>query len=293
MLTGSIVAIITPMFEDGSLDYPSLKKLIEFHIDAGTDGIVAVGTTGESATVSIEEQIEIIGKAIEYANGRVPVIAGTGGNSTQEAIELSRRAKRAGADYGLSVVPYYNRPSQEGMYQHFKAIAESADLPTILYNVPGRTSSDLHDDTTLRLAELDNIVGIKDATGNLQRAAYLTKYAPEDFALYTGDDGSALAFLLQGGHGVISVTANVAPKAMHELCLAAREGNIARARAINDRLQSLHRDLFIEPNPVPVKWAAHAMELIPHGTLRLPLVTLQKTYEAIVMKALQEAGINV
>jgi 4-hydroxy-tetrahydrodipicolinate synthase len=293
MLTGSLVALITPMFEDGSIDYASYKKLIEFHLDAGSDAIVTVGTTGESATVSVEEHIEIISRTVEYVNGRIPVIAGTGGNCTEEAITLSKKAKEVGASYGLSVVPYYNRPSQEGLYQHFKAIAQSTDLPIILYNVPTRTAIDLHDETVLRLTDLPNIVGLKDATGNLQRAAHLTKYAPEGFALYSGDDGSALAFLLQGGHGVISVTANLAPKAMHDLCVAALAGNIALARSINDKLQSLHRDLFIESSPTPVKWAAQAMGLIRHSHVRLPLSPLTAESEPRVRKALLEAEINI
>ena len=293
MLTGSVVAIITPMFQDGSIDFASYKKLIDFHLAAGSDGIVAVGTTGESATISVEEHIKIIAKTVEYVNGQIPVIAGTGGNCTEEAIALSKKAKGVGADYGLSVVPYYNRPSQEGLYQHFKHIAQSSDLPIILYNVPTRTSIDLHDETILRLTELPNIVGLKDATGNLQRAAHLTKYAPKEFALYSGDDGSALAFLLQGGHGVISVTANLAPKAMHDLCIAALAGNIALARSINDKLQSLHRDLFVESSPAPVKWAAQAMGLIQHHGVRLPLSPLTAQSEPIVRKALRDAEINI
>jgi 4-hydroxy-tetrahydrodipicolinate synthase len=293
MLTGSLVALITPMDKEGNIDEVSYQKLIAFHLKAGSDGIVAVGTTGESATVSVEEQIAIIANTVEYVDGRIPVIAGTGGNCTKEAITLSQKAKALGANYGLSVVPYYNRPSQQGLYQHFKMIAESTDLPLILYNVPTRTAIDLHDDTVLRLAEIPTIVGLKDATGSLQRAAYLTKYAPQNFALYSGDDASALAFLLQGGHGVISVTANLAPKAMHDLCRAALAGNIALARSINDKLQALHRDLFIESSPAPVKWAAHAMGLIQDNYVRLPLTPLTAHSEPIVRKALLEAEINI
>lgn len=290
-LKGSIVALITPMLSDNSIDFISYKNLIDFHLEQ-SDAIVVGGTTGESATLSFDEHIHLIEKTVEYVSGRLPVIAGTGSNCTQKAIELTKRAKAAGANYGLSVAPYYNRPSQEGMYQHFKAIAESCDLPIILYNVPTRTSSDLSDETTLRLAELANVSGLKDATGDLQRAAYLTKYAPQDFGLYTGDDGSALAFLLQGGHGVISVTANIAAQAMQNLCLAAREGNITLAKEINDTLQSLHRDLFIESNPVPTKWAAKIMGLIQDHHVRLPLMPLTTKSEPAIRQALQLAGIN-
>jgi 4-hydroxy-tetrahydrodipicolinate synthase len=293
MITGSIVAIITPMLTDGSVDYASLKKLVEYHIEQGTDGIVAVGTTGECATLSVEEHINTVSAIIDYAGDRVPVIAGTGANATHEAIALSKRAKAAGAKYALSVAPYYNRPNQEGLYQHFRKVVESVDLPTILYNVPSRTCSDIHDETVLRLAELENIIGIKDATGNMLRAANITHHAPEGFALYSGDDNSALAYILQGGHGVISVTANVAPKAMHDLCVAALAGNIAEARQINDRLQALHRDLFVEPSPAPTKWAAHAMGLIPHNILRLPLISMSEESEPVMRKALQAAGISL
>ncbi|MEO6023525.1 MAG: 4-hydroxy-tetrahydrodipicolinate synthase, partial [Burkholderiales bacterium] len=242
MIKGSLVAIATPMFPDGRIDYDRLRALVDFHIISGTNGIVAVGTTGESPTVNVDEHVEIIRVVLEHTAGRVPVIAGTGANSTQEAIELSRHAKEIGAHYSLSVVPYYNRPTQEGLYRHFKAIAEAVDLPQILYNVPGRTVADMSNDTALRLAAVPGIIGIKDATGNLERAADLVRRAPADFALYTGDDGTALAFLLLGGHGVISVTANVAPALMSKMCQSALQGNIAAARAANDRLQALHRD---------------------------------------------------
>ena len=255
MITGSIVAIVTPMHEDGSLDYPRLRSLIDWHIEQGTDGIVIVGTTGESPTVNVEEHCELIRASVEHAAGRVPVIAGTGANSTEEAVELSRFAKKAGAVAGLSVVPYYNRPTQEGLYRHFRRIAEAVDLPLYLYNVPGRTIADLSNDTAVRLAEVPNIVGIKDATGNIERACDLIARAPADFGLYSGDDMTAMLFILLGGHGTISVTANVAPALMHQMCAAALEGNAVTAREINARLFGLHRDLFCEANPIPVKWA--------------------------------------
>ncbi|GAB7129221.1 4-hydroxy-tetrahydrodipicolinate synthase [Silvimonas sp. JCM 19000] len=290
MLTGSLVAIVTPMKDDGALDFERLKKLIDWHIEQGTDGIVAVGTTGESPTVDVEEHIELIRFCVEHAAGRVPVIAGTGANSTREAVHLSRRAKEVGAAYGLSVVPYYNRPTQEGLYLHFKTIAESSGLPTILYNVPGRTVADLANDTVLRLAELPGIVGLKDATGNLERAADLIKRVPADFGLYSGDDASSLAFLLLGGHGVISVTANVAPHAMSQLCREAAAGHIPAARQINDKLQDLHKNLFVEANPIPVKWALHAMGHIGTG-IRLPLTALSEGAQPVVRRALQAAGL--
>ncbi|MEW9899695.1 4-hydroxy-tetrahydrodipicolinate synthase [Chitinivorax sp. PXF-14] len=292
MLKGSLVAIVTPMFEDGSLDFEGLRSLVDFHVKQGSDGIVAVGTTGESPTVSVEEHLDIIRVAVEQAAGRIPVIAGTGANSTREAIELTREAKRVGAAMSLSVVPYYNRPTQEGMYLHFKAIAEAVDIPVILYNVPGRTVADMSNDTALRLAQIPNIVGIKDATGDLGRAADLVKRAPADFALYTGDDATALPFMLLGGHGVITVTGNVAPKAMHELCEKAFAGDIAAARAINDKLQGLHKHLFIEANPIPVKWAAQQMGLTKPG-IRLPLTPLSESCHSIVKQAMREAGIEL
>jgi 4-hydroxy-tetrahydrodipicolinate synthase len=291
MIQGSIVAIVTPMFPDGSIDYDRLKALVEFHISSGTNAIVAVGTTGESPTVSMEENVAIIGAVIKYSAGRIPVIAGTGANSTTEAIELSRHAKQIGAQYSLSVVPYYNRPTQEGMYQHFKAIVEAVELPQILYNVPGRTVADLSNDTTLRLSQVPGIIGIKDATGNLERAADLIRRAPKDFALYSGDDGSALAFMLTGGHGVISVTANVAPALMSTMCRAALQGDFAAARAANDRLQALHRDLFVEGNPIPVKWVLEQMGRIGAG-LRLPLTPLSSSYHSRLREAMRAAGID-
>ncbi|MBC7857926.1 MAG: 4-hydroxy-tetrahydrodipicolinate synthase [Burkholderiaceae bacterium] len=290
MIKGSIVAIVTPMHADGSLDLPTLRKLIDWHIAEGTDGIVIVGTTGESATVSVEEHCELIKLAVEHAKGRLPIIAGTGGNSTSEAIKLTAFAKEAGADAALVVVPYYNRPTQEGMYQHFKAIAEAVDLPIILYNVPGRTVADMSNETILRLAAIPNIVGVKDATGNLGRGIDLLRLAPKSFAVYSGDDPTAMAFMFCGAQGNISVTANVAPRAMHELCVAAMSGDIAGAVAINDKVFPLHQKLFVEPNPVPVKWALAEMGLMPAG-IRLPLVALADDCHDTVRGALREAGV--
>ena len=292
MITGSIVAIVTPMNEDGSLDFPRLRSLIDFHVAEGTDGIVMVGTTGESPTVDVDEHCELIRVAVEHAAGRIPVIAGTGANSTREAVELARFAQKAGAVAHLSVVPYYNKPTQEGLYGHFRTIAEAVELPLILYNVPGRTVADLANDTTLRLAELPNIIGIKDATGSIDRACDLIERAPKDFALYSGDDMTAAAFILFGGHGTISVTANVAPRAMHEMCAAALAGDAVRTREINARLLALHRDLFCEANPIPVKWAVAQMGLIESG-IRLPLTTLSPARHERVQLALRRAGVNV
>ncbi|MCB6181989.1 4-hydroxy-tetrahydrodipicolinate synthase [Leeia sp. TBRC 13508] len=289
MLTGSLVAIVTPMHEDGSLDFEAFRQLIEFHIEQKSDGLVVVGTTGESPTVTVEEHIELIRFAVEHAKGRLPIIAGTGANSTHEAIALTKAAKSAGASACLSVVPYYNKPTQEGLYQHFKAIVEAVDIPVILYNVPGRTVADLHNDTVVRLAQLPNIIGIKDATADLARATDLIARVPETFAMYTGDDATALPFMLLGGHGVISVTANVAPKAMHDLCVAARSGNIAEARRINDGLFGLHTKLFVEANPIPVKWAAAELGLMKHG-IRLPLTPLTEAGQAAVQSAIAKAG---
>jgi 4-hydroxy-tetrahydrodipicolinate synthase len=290
MIKGSIVAIVTPMHEDGSLDNPGLRKLIDWHIAEGTDGIVIVGTTGESATVSVQEHCELIKLAVEHTKGRIPIIAGTGGNSTEEAIKLTQFAKDAGADAALVVVPYYNRPTQEGMYRHFKAIAEAVDLPIILYNVPGRTVADMANDTVLRLAAIPNIVGLKDATGNIGRGAELLRLAPKSFAVYSGDDPTAMALMFMGGAGNISVTANVAPRAMHELCVAAMAGDIAGAVAINNQVIPLHAKLFVEPNPVPVKWAMAEMGLMPAG-LRLPLAPLAAEFHDTVRAALREAGV--
>lgn len=292
MITGSIVAIVTPMNEQGGLDFPRLRQLIDFHVAEGTDGIVIVGTTGESPTVDVEEHCELIRVAVEHSAGRVPVIAGTGANATSEAIELAQFAQKAGAAAHLSVVPYYNRPTQEGLYQHFRAIAEAVDLPMILYNVPGRTVADLSNDTALRLAEIPNIIGIKDATGSLDRACDLVERAPEGFALYTGDDMTACAFILLGGHGTISVTANVAPRAMHEMCAAALRGDAVTAREINARLVWLHRNLFCEANPIPVKWAVAQMGLIESG-IRLPLTPLSDSMHERVRESMRRAGIQI
>ncbi|MBU6505019.1 MAG: 4-hydroxy-tetrahydrodipicolinate synthase [Betaproteobacteria bacterium] len=290
MLQGSLVAIVTPMQEDGSLDFPRLKALVDWHVASGTAAIAIVGTTGESPTVDVEEHQALIKAAVEYAGGRVPVIAGTGANSTREAIDLAQFARQVGADYSLSVVPYYNKPTQEGLYRHFRAIAEAVDLPLILYNVPGRTVADLSNDTALRLAQIPNIVGIKDATADLYRASDLFRRAPEGFACYTGDDGTAAAFMLMGGHGVVSVTANVAPAAMAALCRAALAGDAAAARRINDPLLGLHRDLFIEANPIPVKWALAEMGRIGPG-LRLPLTPLSPQHHDTVRRALGDADL--
>jgi 4-hydroxy-tetrahydrodipicolinate synthase len=290
MLTGSLVAIVTPMFEDGRLDLDALKKLIDFHIDAGTDGIVIVGTTGESPTVDVDEHCTLIKTTVEHVAKRVPVIAGTGANSTSEAIELTAKAKAVGADACLLVAPYYNKPSQEGLYQHFKAVAEAVDIPQILYNVPGRTGCDLSNDTVLRLAAVPNIVGIKDATGGIERGTDLLLRVPADFAVYSGDDGSALALMLLGGKGVISVTANVAPRLMHEMCVSALNGDVASARAANTKLFALHQKLFVEANPIPVKWVLQQMGLIATG-IRLPLVNLSTQYHEVLRHAMKQAEI--
>jgi len=291
LIQGSIPAIVTPMFPDGSLDLDCLRKLIDWHIAEGTDAIVVVGTTGESSTVSVKEHCELIRVAVEHVNGRIPVIAGTGGNSTDEAIELALYARQIGADASLTVVPYYNRPTQEGMYQHFKKIAEAVDIPHILYNVPGRTVADISNETVLRLAQIPGIIGIKDATGNIARGIDLIRLVPEGFAVYSGDDATAMALMLCGGQGNISVVANVAPRNMHLMCKAAMEGDIVTARALNNLLFPLHQNLFVEPNPVPVKWAMHKMGLIPSG-IRLPLVPLGAVFHEIVRKAMKEAGLE-
>jgi 4-hydroxy-tetrahydrodipicolinate synthase len=292
MITGSLVAIVTPMHDDGSLDFPRLRSLIDWHIAEGTDGIVIVGTTGESPTVTVDEHCELIRVAGEHSAGRVPVIAGTGANSTAEAVELARFAAQAGANAHLSVVPYYNRPTQEGLYRHFRTIAEAVELPLILYNVPGRTVADLANDTVLRLAEVPNIVGLKDATGNLDRACDLIERVPAEFGLYSGDDMTSAAFLMLGGHGVISVTANVAPRAMHALCAAAVAGDMRTLRETNAGLTGLHRDLFCEANPIPVKWAVARMSLIGDG-IRLPLTPLSAAHHERVRAAMRKAGIQV
>jgi 4-hydroxy-tetrahydrodipicolinate synthase len=289
MLSGSLVAIVTPMLAEGALDLPRLKSLIDWHIAEGTDGIVIVGTTGESPTVDVAEHCKLIESAVQFAAKRVPVIAGTGGNSTREAIELTRFAKRAGADYSLSVVPYYNKPTQEGLYRHFKAIAESAEIPVILYNVPGRTVADLHNDTVIRLSQVPNIVGIKEATSNVERVQDLMKRVRKGFLVFSGDDATALSYMLLGAHGVISVTANVAPRLMHELCAAARAGKTAAAIDINNRLLGLHKNLFLESNPIPVKWALNRMGRIAEG-IRLPLTPFTAPHHDTLAASLREAG---
>ncbi len=290
MLTGSLVALVTPMHEDGSLDMESLRGLVDWHVQQQTDALVMVGTTGESPTVNPEEHCLLIRTAVQQAAGRIPVVAGTGANSTTEAIELTRCALEAGAVAGLSVAPYYNKPTQEGLYRHFRAIAEAVDLPMILYNVPGRTVSDISNDTTLRLAQVPGIVGIKDATGNIERGSDLIRRAPADFAVYSGDDASALALMLLGGKGVISVTSNVAPALMHQMCMAALAGELGRARQINARLLPLHQRLFIEANPIPVKWALSEMGRVGPG-IRLPLTPLSEQHHDTVRAALAEAGV--
>ena len=290
-LTGSIVALVTPMLEDGSVDYPTLRKLIDWHIAEGTDCIGVVGTTGESPTVNVEEHCEIIRVAVEQAAGRVPVMAGCGANSTAEAIELARYAKGVGASSQLQVVPYYNKPTQEGQYLHFKAIAEAVgDLPMVLYNVPGRSVADMLHDTVLRLAQVPGIVGIKEATGNIERAQWLIRDVPKGFAVYSGDDPTAVALMLCGGQGNISVTANVAPRLMHELCVAAIAGDVKKAMEIQFKLMPVHKQLFVEANPIPVKWAAARMGLCG-GTLRLPMTPLSKANEPVVEQALKSAGL--
>ena len=290
-ITGSIVAIVTPMHDDGSVDYATLRKLVDWHIQQGTDCIGVVGTTGESPTVDVEEHQEIIRVAVEQAKGRVPIMAGCGANSTVEAIALAKYAQKVGADCQLQVVPYYNKPTQEGQYQHFKAIAEeTGDLPMVLYNVPGRTVADMLHDTVLRLAEVPGIVGIKEATGNIERAQWLIREAPTGFAIYSGDDPTAVALMLCGGQGNISVTANVAPRQMHELCVAAIAGDAKRAMEIQRQLMPLHKHLFVEANPIPVKWAMARMGLMG-GALRLPMPPLAKANEAVVDGALRAAGL--
>jgi 4-hydroxy-tetrahydrodipicolinate synthase len=290
-ITGSIPALVTPMLEDGSVDYASLRKLIDWHIAEGTDCIGVVGTTGESPTVNVEEHREIIRVSVEQAKGRVPIMAGCGANSTAEAIELAKFAKSVGADCQLQVVPYYNKPTQEGMYQHFKAIAEAVpDLPIILYNVPGRSVADMQHDTVLRLAQVPGIVGIKEATGNIERAQWLIRDLPKEFAVYSGDDPTAVALMLCGGKGNVSVTANVAPRLMHELCVAAMAGNIQKAMEIQFKLMPMHKNLFLEANPIPVKWAMARMGLCA-GTLRLPMTELSSSQQPAVEAAMRASGL--
>ena len=290
-LTGSIVALVTPIQPDGQVDYASLRKLIDWHIAEGTDCIGVVGTTGESPTVDVEEHQEIIRVAVEQAAGRVPIMAGCGANSTAEAIELAKFAKKVGADSQLQVVPYYNKPTQEGQYQHFKAIAEAVgDLPMVLYNVPGRSVANMDNATVLRLAQIPGIIGIKEATGDIAKAQWLIRDVPEGFAIYSGDDPTAVALMLCGGQGNISVTANVAPRLMHELCVAAIAGDRNTAMQIQNRLLPLHRDLFVEANPIPVKWAMERMGLCG-GTMRLPMTPLSSANHAVVEAALKASGL--
>ena len=290
MIKGSLVAIVTPMHEDGSLDLYALKKLVDFHIEQGTDGIVVVGTTGESPTVDVEEHCLLIKTTVDHVAKRVPVIAGTGANSTSEAIDLTKHAKALGADACLLVTPYYNKPTQEGLYQHFAAVANAVDIPQILYNVPGRTGCDIQNDTVLRLAQISNIVGVKDATGGMERGTDLILRAPKDFAIYSGDDATSMSLLLLGGHGVISVTANVAPKLMHELCEKAMVGDVVAAREINAKLFALHQKLFVEANPIPVKWVLQQMGWIQSG-IRLPLVNMSEQYHHVLRNAMKNAGL--
>jgi 4-hydroxy-tetrahydrodipicolinate synthase len=289
-ITGSIVALVTPMHDDGAVDYDGLRRLIDWHIAEGTDCIGVVGTTGESPTVTVEEHCEIIRVAVDQCAGRVPVMAGAGANSTHEAIELSRFAQKVGADCTLQVVPYYNKPTQEGIYRHFKAIAEAVDIPMVLYNVPGRTVADMTVETMLRLAQVPGVIGVKEATGNIERAAWLIRQAPKQFHIYSGDDPTAIALMLLGGHGNVSVTANVAPRAMHEMCVAAIAGDAARARDIHLSLLPLHKHLFAEANPIPVKWALQRMGRCG-GAIRLPLVPLSDQAQPVVEQALKDCGL--
>jgi 4-hydroxy-tetrahydrodipicolinate synthase len=289
-ITGSIVALVTPMLEDGSVDYPTLRKLVDWHVAEGTDCIGVVGTTGESPTVNVQEHCEIIRVSVEQSAGRVPIMAGCGANSTAEAIELAKFAKEVGADCQLQVVPYYNKPTQEGQYLHFKAIAEAVDLPMVLYNVPGRSVADMLHDTVLRLTQVPGIVGIKEATGNIERAQWLIREVPKGFAIYSGDDPTAVALMLCGGQGNISVSANVAPKLMHELCVAAIAGDVKRAMEIQFKLLPLHKNLFVEANPIPIKWAMERLKLCG-GTMRLPMTPLTPANEAVVEQALRATNL--
>ncbi len=290
-IQGSIPALITPMLEDGKVDYPTLRKLIDWHVAEGTDCIGVVGTTGESPTVTVDEHCEIIRVSVEQAAGRVPIMAGCGANSTAEAIELAKFAKKVGANCQLQVVPYYNKPTQEGQYRHFRAIAEATpDLPVILYNVPGRSVADMQHDTVLRLAQVPGIVGIKEATGNIERAQWLIRDLPKEFAVYSGDDPTAVALMLCGGAGNISVTANVAPRLMHDLCMAAIRGDIAEAMRIQFQLMPVHKNLFVEANPIPVKWAMNRMGLCG-PTLRLPMTELSESQHPVVEAALKASGL--
>jgi 4-hydroxy-tetrahydrodipicolinate synthase len=289
MLTGSIVALVTPMDITGEIDFHALKELVEFHIKSGTSAIVAVGTTGESSTLNVDDHVKVAIKVLEYAAGRVPVIAGNGANSTSEAITFSKLFANTGIAAGLNVTPYYNKPTQEGLFLHFKTIAEASDLPQILYNVPGRTAVDLLPETVGRLSKIPNIIGIKEATGDLNRLAEIKALVADDFVLYSGDDGTCCDFLLQGGHGVISVTTNVAPTDMAEMCKLALAGDIEGAKAIDQKLSPVHKKLFVEANPIPVKWACAELGLIPNAICRLPLTTLSEQYWEVVRNALKEA----
>lgn len=291
LLQGSIVALVTPMNNHGEVDFENLKQLVEYHVQAGTDAIVSVGTTGESATLSIEENVKVILKTVEFAAGRIPVIAGTGANATSEAVTMTKLLNNSGIVGCLSVVPYYNKPTQEGMYQHFKAIAECTDIPQILYNVPGRTGSDLLPETVGRLSAIPNIIGIKEATGDISRVQKIKQLAGKDFFVFSGDDASCLEAMKLGAEGVISVTSNVAPKAMTEMCRLARQGHFSEAETINQRLMPLHKNLFIESNPIPVKWACYKLGLIQEPTLRLPLTVLSEKAQPAVLEALKFAGL--
>ncbi|MRI35299.1 4-hydroxy-tetrahydrodipicolinate synthase [Endozoicomonas sp. OPT23] len=290
MITGSLVALVTPMLDDGALDWKRLHDLVEFHIKEGTDGIVAVGTTGESATLNVNEHCDVIRSVVKQVNGRVPVIAGTGANSTHEALQLTKNAKELGADACLLVTPYYNKPTQEGLYLHYKTIADAVDIPQILYNVPGRTAVDMLPETVARLAGHKNIAGIKEATGILERGTQIRELCGEDFAIYSGDDGTGMELMLQGANGVISVTNNIAPRLMHEMCVAAIAGDRATAEQINSKLDILHQKLFVEANPIPVKWALAEMGHMGHG-IRLPLTRLSEEFEPVLRDALAQAAL--
>jgi len=292
VLIGSLVAIVTPMSDDGNIDYSAFKKLIDWHVESGTKGIVVAGTTGESATLTVDEHTALIEVAVAHAAGRVPIIAGTGANSTTEAIELSSHAKRVGASYSLSVVPYYNKPSQEGLYLHFRTIAEAVDIPLILYNVPSRTVADLANETVFRLAEIENIIGIKDATADMGRGSELISKTPEGFAVYSGDDASFLPLMMLGSQGVISVTANIVPKQMQEVCDAIQSKDFQLAKKINDQLLMLHTNLFVEANPIPVKWGLKRMGRIGEG-IRLPLTSMNTQFEQIILESLADAKVLV
>ena len=290
MISGSMVAIVTPMDAHGALDWQALTKLVDFHLQEGTDALVVVGTSGESATLNVEEHVEVIRRVVDQVKGRIPVIAGTGANCTREAVELTRNAKSVGADACLLVTPYYNTPTQEGLYQHFKHIAEAVAIPQILYNVPGRTVCDMLADTVVRLSAVPNIIGIKEATGNIARAKDIIARVPSDFYVYSGDDATAYELMLAGGKGNISVTANIAPRAMHELCQLAMAGDAEGAKALNDRLMPLHENLFLEANPIPVKWALQQMGLIEQG-IRLPLTWFSEQYHDTLRQAMRQSGI--